>query len=40
MGMTWRVKVRGLVVVVASLAALATASGADWTDMLFWLRFW
>jgi len=29
-----------MVVVVASLAALAMASGADWTDLLAWFGFW
>jgi hypothetical protein len=36
MGMTWRVRVRGLVIVVASLAALAIASGADYVEFFNW----
>jgi hypothetical protein len=40
MGMTWRVRVRGLVVAASVLGALAVASGADWTDFLSWLGLW
>jgi len=40
MGMTWRVRVRGLVVVVATLAALAIASGADWIETLSRFGTW
>jgi hypothetical protein len=39
MGMTWTVRVRGLVVAFAVLAALAIASGADWTDSFNWLSW-
>jgi hypothetical protein len=36
MGMTWRVRVRGMVFVVAAMAALAIASGADFIDLGGW----
>ena len=39
MGMTWRVRVRGLVIVVGSLAVLAIASGADYIDLFSWLAW-
>ena len=34
--MTWRRKVWGVVLAVLFLGALAMASGANWTDALFW----
>jgi hypothetical protein len=40
MGMTWRIRVRGLVVVVAALAALAVAAGADYIDAFSWFTAW
>ena len=40
MGMTWTVRVRGLLVAAAVLGALAVASGADWTDLLAWSGLW
>jgi hypothetical protein len=30
-GMTWRLRVQGVVIAVLVLAALASASGADWS---------
>jgi hypothetical protein len=39
MGMTWRVRIRGLVIVVASLAALAIASGADYVEFVNWFSW-
>jgi|GEM_PF-4611806 len=32
MGMTWRVRVRGLAIALGLLAALALASGADYVE--------
>jgi hypothetical protein len=32
MGMTWRLKVQGVVIAVFVLATLALASGAQWVD--------
>jgi hypothetical protein len=32
MGMTWRVRVQGLLVVLMMLGMLALAVGADWID--------
>jgi len=40
MGMTWGARVRGLVVVVATLGALALASGADWIEFLSYFGTW
>jgi hypothetical protein len=39
MGMTWRVRVRGLVIGFGILVALALASGADFTDAFSWLSW-
>jgi len=36
MGMTWRVRVQGLLVALAVLGALALAAGADYIDALSW----
>jgi hypothetical protein len=36
MGMTWRVRVRALILVVGAMAALAVASGADYIDLGGW----
>ena len=33
MGMTWRIKVQGVVLTIVALGALAAASGAGWTDL-------
>ena len=38
--MTWRMKVRGLVVAVMVLGALAVASGANYTDLVGFLGGW
>jgi len=40
MGMTWKVRARGLVVVVATLAVLAIASGANWVEFLSYFGTW
>jgi hypothetical protein len=39
MGMTWRVRVRGFIFAFGILAALALASGADYTDSFAWLSW-
>ena len=33
LGMTWRLKVQGVVLAVATLGALALAAGADWINL-------
>lgn len=36
LGMTWRLKVQGVVVAVMVLGALALAAGADWINLSAW----
>jgi hypothetical protein len=39
MGMTWGIRVRGVAVALAVVAALALASGANWLDAMAWLSW-
>lgn len=32
LGMTWRLKIQGVVIAIVVLAAVALATGAAWTD--------
>jgi hypothetical protein len=39
MGMTWGIRVRGVAVALAVVAALALASGANWLDAFAWFSW-
>jgi hypothetical protein len=39
MGMTWGIRVRGVAIALAVVAALALASGANWVNAVDWLSW-
>jgi len=40
LGMTWRLKVQGVIIALLVLGALAMAAGAQWTDDSFFSFGW